>query len=196
MVDSIYNAAFSSSEELLTEFEKVYLLGQSQKEIYTGAVEYAIACQHLPAIENLFKLDVSRIRHLTEKDVDVNAIGPSVISRAIRGERTDVEILRLFLDLGMDVRKLFGNQGDVLMWAVRLGRWELIERILDQRGSFDVDQVKVSQKYRVSSSSDSADRLQRYHIVPQIRPHLHPPLRRLGPNPHSRRTPPLRRPRH
>jgi hypothetical protein len=151
MVERIYNAAFSSSEELLTEFEKVYLLGQSQKEIYTEAVEYAIAYQNLPAIENLFKLDVSRIRHLTEKDVDVNAIGPNVISRAIQGERTDVEILRLFLDLGLDVRKLFGNQGDTLMWAVRLGRWELIERILDQRGSFDVDEVKVSQIYRVSS---------------------------------------------
>lgn len=145
MVDRIYNAAFSSSQELLTEFEKVYLLGQSQKEIFTDAVEYAIACQHVCAIETLFKLDVSRVRHLTEKDVDVNSIGPNVISRAIQGERTDVEILRLILDLGLDVRKLFGNQGDALMWAVRIGRWELIERILDQRGSFEVDEVKVSQ---------------------------------------------------
>lgn len=132
-------------EELLTEVERVYLLGQSQKEIFTRAIEDAISYQHICAIETLFKVDVSRVRHLTEKDIDVNAIGPNVISRAIQGERADVEVLRLFLDLGLDVSKVFGSQGDALMWAVRIGRWELIERILDQRGSFDVDQVKVGQ---------------------------------------------------
>jgi ankyrin repeat protein len=147
MVDRIYNAAFSSSSELLTELEKVYLLGQSQKSIFSAAVECAIACQNICAIENLFKVDVSRVRHLTEKDVDVNGIGPNVISPAIQGERTDVEILRLFLDLGLDVRKVFGNQGDALMWAVRIGRWELIQRILDKKGSFNVDEVKVGYLY-------------------------------------------------
>ncbi len=148
MVGRVYNAALSSFEELLTELEKVYLLGQSQKETFTETVEYAVACQNICAISNLFKVDVSRTRHLTEKDVDVNAVGPNVINRAIQGERTDVDILRLFLDRGLDVRKLFGNQGDALMWAVRIGRWELIERILDQKGSFDVDEVKVSQSDR------------------------------------------------
>lgn len=145
MVDRIYTAAVNNTTELLTELEKVYLLGQSQQEMFTHAVEYAIAYQHISAIQNLFKLDVNRVRHLTEKDVDVNAIGPNVISRAIQGERADVDVLRLLLDLGLDVRKPFGNQGDALMWAVRIGRWELIERILEQRGpSFDVDEVKVS----------------------------------------------------
>lgn len=143
MVDRIYNAAFSSSVEILPELEKVYLLGQSQKQLFTEAVEYSIACQQLDAIENLFNLDVSRVRHLTERDVDVNAIGPNAISRAIQGERTDVHILKLFLNLGLDVDKKFGNQGDALMWAVRIGRLELIQRILDLKGTFDVDEVKV-----------------------------------------------------
>jgi hypothetical protein len=145
MVDRICNAALSSSQELLTEFETVYLLGQSQKVVFIQAVEHAIAYQQTTAIENLFKLDVSRVRHLTKKEVDVNVVAPKVISPAIQGERADVDILRLFLNLGLDVRKPFGNQGDALMWAVRIGRWELIERILDQRGPFDVDEVKVSQ---------------------------------------------------
>lgn len=145
MVRRIWNAACLGPEELLTEVERVYLLGQSQKEIFTRAIEDAVSYQHICAIETLFKVDVSRVRHLTEKDVDVNAISPHVISRAIQGERADVEVLRLFLDLGLDVSKVFGSQGDALMWAVRIGRWELIERILDQRGSFDVDQVKVGQ---------------------------------------------------
>lgn len=125
------------------EFEKVYLLGQSQKEIFTEAVEYTIACQQVYLIEKLFKVDVGRVRHLTAKEVDVNAIEPNVIARAIQDERTDVDVLRLLLDLGLDVRKVFGEQGDALMLAVRIGRWELIGRILEQRGSFDVDEVKV-----------------------------------------------------
>ena len=143
MMHRVYNAAFCGSQALLIELEKVYLLGQSQKEIWTEVVEYAMGCQHLCAIENLFKLDVSRVRLLNQEDVDVNAIGPRVISRIIQDQRSDVDILRLFLDLGLNARKVFGDQGDALMWAVRIGRWELIERILDQKGSFDVDEVKV-----------------------------------------------------
>lgn len=145
MVDKIYKASVSNPEDLLIELETVYLLGQSQREIFNDTVECVVACQHLPALENLFKVDVNKVRHLTEKDVDVNNIGPSVISRAVQGERSDVAILGLFLDLGLDVNKTFGPQGDALMWAVRIGRWELIERILELKGSFDVDEVKVGQ---------------------------------------------------
>ncbi len=144
MLHRVYNAAFCGSQELLIELEKVYLLGQSQKDIWTEVVEYAMGCQHLCAIENLFRLDVSRVRLLNQEDVDVNAMGPNVIRRIIQDQRTDVDILRLFLDLGLDVRKRFGDQGDALMWAVRIGRWELVGRILDQKGSFNVDEVKVS----------------------------------------------------
>lgn len=160
MVDRIYTAAFSSPQELLVEFEKVYLLGQSQRQIFNRAVEYAIGCQHISAVENLFKLDVSRVRHLSDKDIDVNAIEPNVLGSVIQGERADVDALRLLLDLGLDVRKTFGSQGDALMLAVRIGRWELVERILDQRGSFDVDEVKVSQIYHfprcVGTAGESA----------------------------------------
>jgi hypothetical protein len=143
MLHNIHNAAYSGGEPLLIELEKVYLLGQSQRETFSGAIEYAVSCQDICAIEHLFKVDVSRVRQLDERHVDVNAIGPGVISRAIQGQRSDVDVLRLFLDLGLDVRKVFENQGDALMWAVRIGRWELIERILDMRGTFDVDEVKV-----------------------------------------------------
>lgn len=169
MVDRIYTAAFSSPQELLVEFEKVYLLGQSQRQIFNRAVEYAIGCQHISAVENLFKLDVSRVRHLSDKDIDVNAIEPNVLGSVIQGERADVDALRLLLDLGLDVRKTFGSQGDALMLAVRIGRWELVERILDQRGSFDVDEVKYHKYDRkftlLSVASDRirvADELHHY----------------------------------
>lgn len=143
MGQRVYTAAFSSSQELLTELEKVYLLGQSQKEVLSEAVEHAMTSRIVGAIENLFKVDVNKVRHLTEQDVSVNAVGPNVISRIIQGERSDVEVLTLFLDLGLDLRKVYRDEGDALMLAVRIGRWELIERILDQKGSFNADEVKV-----------------------------------------------------
>ncbi len=146
MVEPIYNAACYGPElQILIEFEKAYLFGRSQQKTFTRALEYAISCQNVCAIKNLLKIDVDRVRQLSRKGVNVNAIAPNAISRAIQGERTDVEILRLFLDLGLDVKKVFGGEGDALMWAVRIGRWELVERILEQRGSFDVDEVKVGQ---------------------------------------------------
>lgn len=163
VVEPIYNAACYDPEDLLIEFERAYLLGRSQQNTFTRALEYAISCHRVGAIENLFKIDVGRVRQLTQKEVDVNAIAPSVISRAIQGERTDVDILRLFLNLGLDVRKVFGGEGDALMWAVRIGRWELIERILEQRGSFDVDEVKVCQTHSFNDSLSCGICLPRQH---------------------------------
>jgi hypothetical protein len=192
----VYNAAFCSSQELLRELEKVYLLGQSQKKILTEAIEYAVESHHICAIENLYKVGVNRVRHLNQEDMDVNAIRPNMISLAIRNERTDVDVLRLFLDLGLDLRKVFGNQGDALMWAVRIGRWELIERILNQKGSFNVDEVKVGQLYHSVCPISQLTRATDAFTVPQIRQSLYPSRRCVGPNPHSRRTPPLWRPRH
>ena len=145
LIHRIYDAAISNSEELLVELEKAYLKGQSQKVVFTEAVQYAISSRRVCAIENLFRVDIGRVRHLTKKDVDVNALRPYVIDRAIQGKKTDIDILRLFLDLGLDVRKVFGSYGDALMFAVRIGKWELIERILAQRASFNVDKVKVGQ---------------------------------------------------
>ena len=161
MGQRVYTAAFSSSKELLTELEKAYLLGQSQKEVLSEAIEYAMASHIVRAIENLLKVDINRVRHLTEQDISVNAIGPNVISRIIQGERTDVEVLRLFLDLGMDLRKVYQDEGDALMLAVRIGRLELIERILEQRGFFDADEVKVSPIFsrhqRISDDREPTD---------------------------------------
>jgi hypothetical protein len=147
LIHRIYDAAFSNSEDLLIELEKAYLKGQSQKVVFTDVVHYAITLRRVCAIENLFRVDIGRVRHLTEKDVDVNALKSHVIDRAIQGKRTDIDILRLFLDLGLDVRKVFGAYGDALMFAVRIGRWELIERILEQRGTFNVDKVKVDRHH-------------------------------------------------
>ena len=163
VVEPVYNAACYDPEDLLIEFERAYLLGRSQQKTFTCALEYAISCHRVCAIESLFKIDVARVRQLTQKEVDVNAIAPNVISRAIQGERTDVDILRLFLNLGLDVRKVFGGEGDALMWAVRIGRWELIERILEQRGSFDVDEVKVCQTHSFNDSLSCAICLSRQH---------------------------------
>jgi hypothetical protein len=146
LIHRIYDAALSNSEDLLIELEKAYLKGQSQKVVFSEAVQYAISTRRVCAIENLFKVDIGRVRQLTEKDVDVNALRPQVIDRAIQGKKTDVDILKLFLDLGLNIRKVFGGFGDALMFAVRIGRWELIERILMQRGSFNVDKVKVGQQ--------------------------------------------------
>jgi hypothetical protein len=143
LVHRIYDAAFSGSEELLVELEKAYLKGQSQKVVFNEAVHYAISSRRVCAIENLYRVDTSRVRQLTREDVDVNALPPYVIDRAIQGKRSDVDILRLFLDLGLDVRKEFGAYGDALMFAVRIGRWELVERILEHRGPFNADKVKV-----------------------------------------------------
>jgi hypothetical protein len=146
LIHRIYDAALSNSEDLLIELEKAYLKGQSQKVVFAEAVQYAISTRRVCAIENLFKVDIGRVRQLTAKDVDVNALRPQVIDRAIQGKKTDVDILKLFLDLGLNIRKVFGGFGDALMFAVRIGRWELIERILMQRGSFNVDKVKVGQQ--------------------------------------------------
>ena len=143
MVDNIYNAAQASAQDILFELEKVYLLGQSQKMVYYDTIHFAITCQHICVLENLFLLDVTKVRHLTAQDVNVNSISSFAIARAIQGDRADVDILRLFLDLGLDVRKVFDKQGDALMWAVRIGRWELIKRVLDLKGTFNVDEVKV-----------------------------------------------------
>lgn len=164
-MEPIYDAACYDPEELLIQFEKAYLLGRSQQKTFARVLEYAISCQNVCAIKNLFKIDVGRVRQLTQKEVDVNAMAPNAISRAIQGERTDVEILRLFLDLGLDVKKVFGGEGDALMWAVRIGRWELIERILEQRGSFDVDKVKVGQTHSLNDSSSCGIGLSRQHAV-------------------------------
>jgi hypothetical protein len=143
VVESVYSACYSGSEELLVELERVYLLGQLQQGTFADTVEHAARCHNTAILETLFTVDVSKVRHLTEKDTHVDAIRPRVISCAIQGDRTDVDVLRLFLDLGLDVNKVFGDQGDALVWAVRIGRWELIQRILDLKGTFEIDNVKV-----------------------------------------------------
>ena len=89
------------------------------------------------SLPNPYKVGLSKS---PERLVDVNKLPVVLIRYAMRSHDTE-EVLEMFLDAGLDVRKQFKSAADkddvaadALAWAVRLKSVRLISQVLENGG--------------------------------------------------------------
>jgi hypothetical protein len=96
-------------------FRKVYLVGQDGNEVLRRVFESACKTHDTDTLERIFDLDYASLPSL--RPIHVNGIWPQAVEESLV---EDCEcVLRCFLRNGLDPHRSFGEQGDVLMWAVR-----------------------------------------------------------------------------
>jgi hypothetical protein len=94
---------------------KVSLVGQNCNEVLREMFERACALHDTHALERILDLDYESIPSVLP--IHVNGIWPKAVELSLVDDCTCV--LRCFLKNGLDPHQIFGEQGDVLMWAVR-----------------------------------------------------------------------------
>lgn len=96
-------------------FRKVCLVGQDGNEVLRKVFESACKTHDTDTLERIFDLDYSSLPSL--RPIHVNTTWPQVVKESL--EEDCACVLRCVLRNGLDPHRSFGEQGDVLMWAVR-----------------------------------------------------------------------------
>jgi hypothetical protein len=96
-------------------FRKVYLVGQDGNDVLRKVFEGACKTHDTDTIERIFDLDYASLPSL--RPIHANGIWPQAVEESLEEDCTCT--LRCFLRNGLDPHQSLGEQGDVLMWAVR-----------------------------------------------------------------------------
>jgi hypothetical protein len=104
------------NENVHAAIRKVYLVGQDRNEVLRKVFESACTRHDTDTLERILDLDYESIPSL--QPIQVNEIWPQTVKSSL-AEGCEC-VLRCFLKKGLDPHHTFGEQGDVLMWAVRV----------------------------------------------------------------------------
>jgi hypothetical protein len=96
-------------------FRKIYLVGQDGNDVLRKVFEGACKEHDTDTIERIFDLDYASVPSL--RPIHANDIWPQAVTEAAEDDCACV--LRCLLRNGLDPHQSFGEQGDVLMWAVQ-----------------------------------------------------------------------------
>jgi hypothetical protein len=104
------------NETVHAAIRKVYLVGQDLNEVLRKVFEGACTRHDDDTLDRIFDLDYESIPSL--RPIKVNEIWPQTVKLSL-AEGCEC-VLRCFLKKGLDPHHTFGEEGDVLMWAVRV----------------------------------------------------------------------------
>ena len=134
---------------VLQTIQETYLVGQDRDEVFRAVFEEAALQHQQEILEAMLHFDYSLVPSV--RRIHVDELWPGVVENA--AEDGCKCLLHLFLARGLGIRQTFGDQGDVLLWAVRVRDIGVVEDLLERGVDPNRSKVCLLSWYSLSVSS-------------------------------------------